>query len=221
VTHDIKGHLAAIESLVNIVNDEMVGSLNEKQKELVDRAHRRTVKCMAFVQALLRLTRMKLAGERPQAEFSLRSTLETALEAVQNFAQEKSIEVSTEIAPEIDRIYGEPMMIEETLANMLFNAVKYTPHGGRVSLVARVDDRQIQIEISDTGIGIPEADIDHVFEEFYRAENARVSERDGTGLGLSFAKAVIERHGGSITVKNNLKAGCTFTIFLPVEQSQR
>ncbi|MFC1761830.1 sensor histidine kinase [Planctomycetota bacterium] len=221
VTHDIKGHLAAIESLVTIVNDEMVGPLNDKQKDLVDRAHRRTVKCMAFIQALLRLTRMKLAGERPQAEFSLRSTLDTALEAVQNLAQKKSIVITTEIAPDVNRIYGEPMMIEETITNMLFNAVKYTPNGGRVTLTAAVNDGWFRVQISDTGIGIPERDLDKVFEEFYRAENARVSERDGTGLGLSFARAVIERHGGQVSAQNNAKVGCTFTISLPAQSVEK
>jgi len=215
VTHDIKGHLAAIESLVNIVNDLMVGPLNEKQQELIDRAHRRTVKCMAFVQALLRLTRMKLAGEVPQAEFSLRSTIQTACRAIQDRAQEKAISLSTDIDEGVQRIYGEPMMIEETLTNMLFNAVKYTPEGGQVSLTASAEGPWICIRISDTGIGIPVSDLAKVFDEFYRAANARSSERDGTGLGLSFAKAVIERHGGRLAVQNNPEAGCTFTISLP------
>lgn len=215
VTHDIKGHLAAIESLVNIVNDQMVGPLNEKQHDLVDRAHRRTVKCMAFVQALLRLTRMKLVGECPQAEFSLRSTIRTALEAIQDRAREKGISVSSEVAEDIDRIYGEPMMIEETLTNMLFNAVKYTPDGGRVALRANTDSQWIHLHISDTGIGIPEQEINKIFEEFYRAENARTRERDGTGLGLSFAKAVVDRHGGQLSVQNNPDTGCTFRISLP------
>lgn len=220
VTHDIKGHLAAIESLVNIVNEQMVGPLNPKQLDLIGRAHRRTVKCMAFVMALLRLTRMKLAGEQPQAEFSLRTTLQAAYEAVQNQAQEKSIRVSLEIGEAVQRIYGEPLMIEETLTNMLFNAVKYTPEGGQVSLTAAVEGRWIQIRISDTGIGIPEQDLARVFEEFYRAENARTSERDGTGLGLSFAKAVVDRHAGKLTVQNNADAGCTFEISLPAPRSE-
>ncbi len=219
VTHDIKGHLAAIESLVNIVNEKMVGPLNAKQQDLMGRAHRRTVKCMAFVMALLQLTRMKLAGEQPQAEFSLRTTLQAAYEAVQNQAQEKSISVSLEIDEAVQRTYGEPMMIEETLTNMLFNAVKYTPEGGQVSLVAAMEGPWIKIRMSDTGIGIPEQDLARVFEEFYRAENARTSERDGTGLGLSFAKAVIDRHAGEITVHNNPEGGCTFEISLPPARS--
>jgi signal transduction histidine kinase len=107
------------------------------------------------------------------------------------------------------------MMIEETLTNMLFNAVKYTPEGGQVALTVSADGPWIRIRISDTGIGIPEQDLTRVFEEFYRAPNARSSERDGTGLGLSFARAVVERHGGTVTVRNNPDAGCTFEILLP------
>ena len=98
---------------------------------------------------------------------------------------------------------------------MLFNAVKYTPAGGRVGLEVKPDGDFVQVKIMDTGIGIPETALPHIFQEFYRAENARAVERDGTGLGLAFAKQVVERHGGRIWVENNPGGGSTFTFTLP------
>jgi signal transduction histidine kinase len=215
VTHDIKGHLAAIESCINIVAEEMVGPLNEKQKDLVERAYRRTSKCMAFVTALLKLTRMKLAGQLDMDRFSLRNCIFDALTAVQSRAKKKSLSVTYDIDPAVDEIYGESLLIEETITNLLFNAARYTPDGGKITLTAKDQPDAVLVQISDTGIGIPPADITKIFEEFYRAENARQVERDGTGLGLSFAKQVVERHGGKIWAENNPTAGSTFSFTLP------
>jgi two-component system sensor histidine kinase VicK len=102
---------------------------------------------------------------------------------------------------------------------MLFNAVKYTPDGGKVGLDVRQDGAFIRVSITDTGIGVPEADLTRVFEEFYRADNARAVERDGTGLGLAFAKQVVERHGGRIWAQRNADCGTTFVFTLPKEAS--
>jgi len=217
VTHDIKGHLAAVQSCLDIVFGEMVGPLNEKQKNLIERAHRRTAKCMAFITALLRLTRMKLTGRLEVERFSLRNCVFNALASVQNKAQKKRIELTHQIDASIDEILGEAVLIEETLTNVLFNAVKYTPDGGKVNMQVREDGAFIQVSITDSGIGVPESDLTRIFEEFYRADNARAAERDGTGLGLAFAKQVVERHGGRIWAQKNPEGGTLFIFTLPRE----
>ena len=219
VTHDIKGHLAAVQSCLDIVLNEIVGPLNEKQKDMVGRAHRRTTKCAEFVTALLKLTRMKLTGRFEMEQFSLRKTLLSALALVQNRAQSKSIVLHHQIDPAIDMIRGEAVLIEETITNILFNAVKYTPAGGKVAIDAKQDGTFVRVSITDTGIGVPPADLTRIFEEFYRADNARATERDGTGLGLAFAKQVVERHGGRIWAENNPASGSTFTFTLPASQT--
>lgn len=215
VTHDIKGHLAAVQSCLDVVLDEMVGPLNERQKDMVGRAHHRTTKCMEFVTALLKLTRMKLTGRLEIERFSLRNCVLSALALVQNRAQSKSITLDHHIDPAVDFIDGEAVLIEETVTNMLLNAVKYTPAGGSVGLDVKRDGTFVQVRITDTGIGVPPADLTRIFEEFYRADNARATERDGTGLGLAFAKQVVERHGGRIWAENNPTGGSTFIFTLP------
>jgi len=221
LTHDIKGHLAAVQSCLEIVFNEMVGPLNEKQKDLVERAYRRASKCLAFITALLKLTRMKLTGRLEMERFSLRNCIFNSLAAVQNKAQSKSIVVNHQIDPAIDEVFGEAVLIEETLTNMLFNAVKYTPDGGKVRMEVKQDGTSIEVSIADTGIGVPEVDLPHIFEEFYRADNARAIERDGTGLGLAFAKQVVERHGGRVWVRNNPDTGATFSFTLPRNTPER
>jgi signal transduction histidine kinase len=216
VTHDIKGHLAAVQSCLDVVVNGLAGPLNDKQKDLVERAHRRTTKCMEFVTALLKLTRMKLTGRLDVEQFSLRQSLLNALALVQNRAKSKSILLSHRIDRSVDQVPGEAVLIEETITNILLNAVKYTPAGGRVGIEVTQEGGFVQVRITDTGIGVPPADLTRIFEEFYRADNARATERDGTGLGLAFAKQVIERHGGRIWAENNPAGGSTFTFTLPV-----
>lgn len=215
LTHDIKGHLAATQSCLDIVVNQTVGPLNAQQEDLIERAHRRTVKCLAFIRALLKLTRMKLTGRLEVERFSLRNCLINALSAVQNRARSKTITVTHFIDSAVDEVLGEEVLIDETVTNILFNAVKYTPEGGAVSLEARDKGSFIEISVADTGIGVPEVDMARIFEEFYRADNARATERDGTGLGLAFAKQVVEKHGGRIWAQNNPGGGTTFAFTLP------
>lgn len=216
LTHDIKGHLAAIQGCVGIVEEEIVGPLNEKQKDLVERAYRRTTKCMAFITALLKLTRMKLTGRLEVSRFSLKNCIFDALAAVQARTREKAINVEYEIDETIDEVVGESVLIEETITNLLFNAARYTPEEGWIRLEGKWDGDFVLIRVIDTGIGIPEGELTGIFEEFHRADNARQIERDGTGLGLSFAKQVVERHGGRIWAENNADGcGSTFSFTLP------
>jgi signal transduction histidine kinase len=101
------------------------------------------------------------------------------------------------------------------IANLLFNAIKYTPENKTVHIEASGSDDYVQIDITDTGIGVPADEIENVFEEFFRASNAKESEKDGTGLGLSIVKQIVERHGGKISVQSKQGEGSTFTVILP------
>jgi signal transduction histidine kinase len=105
------------------------------------------------------------------------------------------------------------------ITNLLFNAVKYTPDNKTVHLKARGYDDHVQIDISDTGIGIPANELEHVFDEFFRATNAKKSEKDGTGLGLSIVKQIVDQHRGKISVESIEGQGTTFTIVLPLDGS--
>jgi signal transduction histidine kinase len=215
LTHDIKSHLAAVQSCLDVVNDQFVGPMNEKQRDLIERAHRRTGKCLNFITALLNLTRMKLTGQIEMSNFPIRNVIFNSLAAVERKAKEKAIDVSYRIDESVDEIFGEPVLIEETLTNILLNAAKYTPSSGRIELNVIDENKSILIEVKDNGIGIPETELQHIFEEFYRAENARNIEKDGTGLGLSIARQVVERHGGRVWASNNPDGGSTFFIQLP------
>jgi signal transduction histidine kinase len=158
---------------------------------------------------------MRLSGQLQMEPFSLQNSISKALASVATNAADKSITVTSDIEPSLGQIVGNEFSINEMISNLLLNAVKYTPEEKSVHLEAKNQDDFVQIEISDTGIGIPENELGNVFEEFFRASNAKKREKDGTGLGLSIVKQIINRHGGEISVRSKESHGTTFSVVLP------
>ncbi len=215
VTHDIKGHLTAIQSCLHVVSfDE--ASLSERQGEFLDRAKKRTTQVADFVKELLELTRMQLNDEFRVAPFLLRGAIQQALKAVTDCARDKSVVLTNAVVGDVGHIVGNEFSMVEMMHNLLFNAVKYTPERGAVHLRVTQCGDQIRMEVSDTGIGIPAEDVPHVFDEFFRAANAKVRERDGSGLGLAIVRQIVHRHGGQISVVSELGKGTTFSVLLPI-----
>ena len=219
VTHDIKGHLAAIQSCLYIAADESSGKLNEKQSEFLQRSRNRTMQLTNFVKELLNLTQMRLSGQLQVAPFSLPDTISKALASVATNAANKSITLTSNIDSSLGQIVGDEFSINEMVSNLLLNAIKYTPEGNSVHLEAKSQGDSVKIDFSDTGIGIPEDELGNVFEEFFRASNAKKREKDGTGLGLSIVKQIIDRHGGNISVQSKEGQGTTFTVVLPINKT--
>ncbi len=216
VTHDIKEHLAAIQSCIEPVTEGITGSLNEKQKDLLFRAEKRAGKLLFFVRALLEITKIKLTRELKLAEFSFRESMKGILEDINLRAKNKNLNFNFELDPAIDKVRGVRLYIEEAILNLLANSIKYTPEGGEIYFEAKGSKDIILIKIKDTGIGIPEEDLPHIFDEFYRASNAKEKEKMGTGLGISIAKKIIEMHKGRIWVESEKNKRTVFFIELPI-----
>ena len=215
VTHDIKGHLATIQGCLSIVGDRSVERLDGQETDLIHRAYSRAVKLTNFVKKLLRLTQMRLSNKLEMDTFSLNDALRNAVSTVKAAAEDKSITLNCNIESSVGKIVGNQFSIEEMVTNLLLNAVKYTPANGTVEVNAENREDCVFIQITDTGIGIPREEQSKIFDEFYRAANARRVERDGTGLGLSLVKYIVERHGGEIRVQSKEGCGTTFTLELP------
>ena len=215
VTHDIKGHLAAIQSCLDVVANKLVGSLNEQQADLINRADTRTRRVTHFVKTLLKLTQMRLTDKLEMNVFSLKSTICDAVATVADKARDKSIILNCNIEPSVDKTLGNRCSIEEVVTNLLLNAIKYTAGNGTILVNAKEDGGCILVEVIDTGIGIPQEELTKIFDEFYRATNARKIEKDGTGLGLSIVKQIIERHGGEVWVDSQEGIGTKFSFTLP------
>jgi len=215
VTHDIKEHISAIQSCIEPVAEGMLGELNPRQKDLIHRAGKRTNKLIFFIKALLDITRIKLSKDIDMKEFSIVRTIENTIALIEPRAKAKGIFVDCRIESTIGLIKGAQVYIEETIANLLINSVKYTPASGKIEIAAMDRGDSVLIRITDTGIGIPRDEIMNIFDEFYRARNAKEIEKDGSGLGLSMAKQVVERHHGRIWVDSEEGKGSVFSIMLP------
>ena len=215
VTHGIKEHLSAIQGCLEPVAGGITGGLNPKQFDLVQRASMRTEKLMFFVRALLQITRIKLYKEIAMEYFSLKDSVQEAIGYISLKARDKNITVNLIAESGVYKIRAAREYIQETLANLLVNSIKYTPRNGKVDIMIWDKGGSILIEIADTGIGIPRNELPRIFEEFYRASNAKEVEKDGTGLGLSIAKQVIEMHNGKIWVESEEGKGSKFSIELP------
>jgi len=215
VTHDIKSHLATIQSCLGMVVNKVVGPLDDKPAEFIGRAHMRTIILTNFVKTLLKLTQMRLSDKLEIDVFPLRDTVHNAVAAVRTKAEDKSITLNCDVDSSVDTISGNQFSIEEVFTNLLLNAIRYTPEKGTVTIGAKNGKDCVVIEIADTGIGIPADELDDVFDEFFRASNARKFQKDGTGLGLSIAKYIVERHGGKIWIDSIEDTGTKFWITLP------
>ena len=214
ITHDIKGHITAIQSCISVLNEKLAGPLNSQQEDFVGRAHKRIQILNKFISDLLSITNRRLLLQSEKKYFSIKNSLDEVINMAENSAREKNISLIKNIDASVENIYGEPSSIEEVLSNLIQNAIKYSPVGKLVLINAKDQHENVLIEIIDNGIGIPEHEIPYIFNEFYRASNVKNEIKDGTGLGLAISKHIVEEHGGKIWVESIMNFGTTFYLLL-------
>jgi heavy metal sensor kinase len=174
-----------------------------------------TERLSRIVENLLTISRLE-AGEA-RVELKLLNLSEIAgstAEQMRLLADEKNIALSLSASDPV-LIEGDPSRIKQVIVNLLDNAIKYTPNGGSVEITTRNVNGYASLEVRDTGLGIAQSDLPHVFERFYRADKARSRELGGSGLGLSIVKSIVNAHGGEVTVSSDGTAGTRFTVSIP------
>ena len=177
VTHNIKGHISVIQTNLAILTDNMLGPVEPKQLEFIEIAFKRSVKLTDFVNDLLKLTQMRLSENMETEVFSLKELALSLFESMRKNAEDKKIDYQLNIDAGVDKIKSNPVPIEEIIQNLLGNAIKYTPENGKVEMNIRDKGDTVLIEVTDTGIGIPEDDQKRLFSEFFRASNATINRR--------------------------------------------
>jgi two-component system, OmpR family, manganese sensing sensor histidine kinase len=215
-SHELRAPLAAIltNAQVGLITPVKDGSQQlfrlEKITQLVE-------SISTLVSNLLFLARHEgqLARESLQ-KIDLTNLLQKIALDYQISAQEKSLNFTYDLPDQPIQILAEPILLTQAITNLLTNASKYTPAGGKVELRFKERSRQAIIEIEDSGIGIPEVDLPHIFERFYRVDSDRSRQTGGFGLGLTIAKQIIEAHGGEIFVASQAERGTTFILKLPL-----
>jgi two-component system sensor histidine kinase VicK len=142
--------------------------------------------------------------------------IERVYQAMYMDAAKHKHSLSMELVGKLPDIYCDSDRIEQVLVNVISNAIKYTPDGGTIDISSQAEGEFVSISVKDTGIGIPEKDLSRLFERFYRVDKARSREAGGSGLGLSIAKEIVERHGGTISIDSRYGEGTIVTVRLPV-----
>lgn len=212
VSHDLRSPLTAILGYVELI--ERAGPLNEGQSEFVERVRISVEQITALVTDLLDLGRIESGLDTSKEQTNLGSLSRYALDGLRTTARGRGVELQGTIPDQLPDVYGDPVRLRQMIANLLENAIKYTPQGGKVSLEAQSEDDQVILRVSDTGPGIPASDQPYLFDKFFRASNVP-DDSTGTGLGLSIVKSIVEQHQGRIWLESQIGEGTTFTVVLP------
>ncbi len=219
ITHELKNPLNVILGYTQLTQralaDQNVGVVAGYVQH-VEQAGR---SIQRLVDNLLRLSRLEQRAElSPPETVDVGSLAHEIADGMQPLAEQKQQSLVVEVAPDLPCAYVAPLLLREALSNLVSNAVKYTPEGGRVRVWAtnEVGSDVVVLGVTDSGIGLSEADQARLFTKFFRSDDPRAQEQRGSGLGLALTQAIVQRMGGTILVESALDQGTTFRIVLPV-----
>jgi len=212
VSHDLRSPLTAVLGYAELTS--RAGPVNEQQQEFLRRIQASVQNITTLINDLLDLGRFEEGFDTRRETIQLESIVQYSLNTLESLIKEKNLHLEDNIASNLPALRANPISIRQLLDNLLGNAVKYTPRGGTVRVSISTQDRQLILEISDTGPGIPLDEQPHIFEKFYRASNV-VENSKGTGLGLAIVKSIVEGHQGRVWVESIPGHGSTFIVVLP------
>ncbi len=217
VSHELRTPITSISGYTELLAEGDLGDLSPPQVDAVERIGRNTERLGVLVEDLLTLSRAE-AGELALAgdEVDLRAAVREAYDLMQEQGLSRSLGTRLRLPETPVVVRGDGAALERVAVNLISNAVKFTPDGGRVTVRVKVEDDRAVLEVADTGMGIPEQDQEHLFTRFFRAPAATEQAIQGSGLGLSIVHAIVTRHAGEVTVASTLGVGTTVRVLLPV-----
>ena len=216
--HQLRSPLNAIDTMLKTLRQGFLGPTQTEQAKLIARCEQRIENLSQVIADLLDLgvkrTDLSKVTMHP---VNIADVLKPLVHLYQSQASTKNLDFSCHIEEGLPNIPAQQKLMDDLLSNLISNAIKYTPAGGKVSIrVTRESSDRVLCEVADTGIGIPAEDIPRLFTEFFRSTNAKESTEEGTGLGLVIVKEILDRLRGTIAVKSKLGEGTCFSCFLPV-----
>jgi signal transduction histidine kinase len=220
MSHELRTPLNAIIGFSEVLAEGMFGEINEKQTEYLQDILESGRHLLSLINDILDLSKIEAGRmELERSDFHLPSAIENALILVRERASRHGIRLGSTIDERLGVISGDERKVKQVLLNLLSNALKFTPEGGRIDVGAGLSSDVAEVSVTDTGVGIAPEDQEAVFEEFRQVGGAE-KKAEGTGLGLALSRKFIELHGGRIWVKSELGTGSTFTFTLPVRRGE-
>jgi signal transduction histidine kinase len=227
IVHEIKTPLSAVHSYLDLVLQKFLGPLDEVVEEKLTRARRRSEEAIELINNVLKISKLRIEDSFIKEEVDITPILARAIRSAKVNADAKGVKLS--IVKHVKgkhKIEGDPLLIQIALSNIISNAIKYNNMDGVVEIEVDEDKNDLIIIVSDNGVGIPKEEIDKIFNDFFRASNIKRSGVEGSGLGLSVVKQIVERHGGTIDVHSpsnlstNKYPGTCVKITLPFLKEQ-
>jgi signal transduction histidine kinase len=215
VGHDLRTPLTAVRAVVEALADGVVDDPETRARYL--RMAKREIGALSnLIDDLFDMAQLDAGGFKlDRASNAISDLISDTIERFRPMAEEKRITLTGLAAPGADPVYIDARQISRVLANLVSNAIRYTPAGGRITLHAYPARTGVVVEVSDTGEGIRAEDLEHIFEQFFRGERSRSRATGGSGLGLAIVKAIVEAHHGKIRVESTLGKGSRFIVTLP------
>lgn len=216
VSHDLRTPLASMQGYIEtlLVKGETLSP--GRRTEFLEVAHKHSKRLNNLVRELFELSKLESNTSEPRWEhFSLMELLHDTVQEFTLKADERDVSITM---PNLDQhciVYADIAMIQRVLDNLLENAIRHTPRGGSISLSTIAEDKRIRVEVTDNGRGISSTDIPHIFDRFYRPDNAQSAAREGNGLGLAIVKRIMELHQSSVKVISEVNHGTSFIFWLP------
>lgn len=219
VSHELRTPLSSIVGFADFLEQD-ADTLSDEQREYVEIIHRNAERLLSLVGDLLLVARLESGGlEISTGPVDLEATLEAAVAAFGPDARASEVALVLDLDPDRTPLTADPGRFDQVIANLLSNAVKFTPAGGEVRLATVRTPGSWTVEVADTGIGIPAAELDRLCERFFRGTNARLEELPGTGLGLAICKAILDLHGGTLDITSEEHVGTTVRVGFPDERT--
>jgi signal transduction histidine kinase len=216
VSHELRTPLHSIKGFVDIILMGKTGSINDLQRDFLTTVKEATGNLQRLIDDLLEFSRRE-AGQiklKP-AMISLQAIAAKVIEQLSPQAQEGALNLMNKVSENLDLVEADPMRIEQVLTNLVSNAIKFTPSGGSVSVLAADEGERVRVSVQDTGIGISEEELAKVFQRFYQVDSSATRSYRGAGLGLTICKFIVEYHHGRIWAESQVGKGSTFSFTLP------
>jgi signal transduction histidine kinase len=215
MSHELRTPLNAVIGFSEVLLERMFGDLNDRQDEYLRDIWSSGKHLLELLNEILDLSKVE-AGQMvlEMSEFSLQEALGHGLALVRERAAGHRIRLGLEVAPGVGPVRADELRIKQVIVNLLSNAVKFTPDGGRVDVRAYIEGDEVVVTVADTGTGVAAEDRERIFESFQQG-GRRASTTEGTGLGLTLSKRIVELHGGRIWVDSELGVGSTFGLAIP------
>ncbi|HLL73685.1 MAG TPA: sensor histidine kinase [Pyrinomonadaceae bacterium] len=220
-THDLRSPLTVISGVISFFSSGRLGELTPEQKNMVSMMERNTHNLIELVNDLLDSAKI----ESGSLKLELGSVGPAAVagevyESMRPLAEEKSIALELGVSDELPAVRADRQKLRRVLVNLVSNALKFTPREGRVTLRAAEEGEHLRFSVSDTGVGIPAADIPRLFDKYEQARSRATRSEKGTGLGLYITRQLVELHGGQIKVDSQEGKGSTFSFTIPIDKSE-